>query len=245
MTCSSGHGAIRLAVILLAILFAEQAFAQGEPLKRWQGEAEAGLLLSSGNSDTENINARLSVVLNVSQKWKNEFGMEALYSEDSGDASAERYEASARSDYNFSGFDFAYARARYENDRFAGYSYRFSESVGYGRYLLKSESFTLQLEAGPGMTQIKLNDGETEEALILSVSGSFQWKFSKTAVFKEKITSDIAEGQAVTESIASVQTILVGNLALKATFTVREDSGAPPGVKRTDTRTSMTLVVSF
>lgn len=245
MPCHSGHGAMRLAVIVLAIFVAKNASAQEEPLERWQGEAEAGFLLTSGNTDTEKIDARLAVILNVSQRWKNELALAALYSEDSGEAGAERYEAFAKSDYKFSRSNFAYAKARYENDRFAGFSYRFSESVGYGRYLLQSERFTLRLEAGPGATQIKLNDGKTEESLILSVAGSFQWRFTKSATFKENIASDIASGQAVTESVTSLQSLLVGNLSLKASFTVRDDSGAPPGVKRTDTRTSLTLVVSF
>lgn len=245
MPCCNGHWVVRFAVIVMVMLIAGHAFAQGEPLEKWRGEAEAGLLLTGGNSDTEIINARLAVAHNVSRKWKNEFGFETLYSEDSGETSAERYDAFAKSDYKFTASNYGYAKARYENDRFAGYSYRVSESVGYGRYLLKSESFTLQLEAGPGATQVKLNDGKTEEFLILSVAGSFQWNFTKTAAFKEKISSDIAEGQAVTESVTTLQTLLVGNLSLKSAFSVRDDSGAPPGVKRTDSRTSLTLVISF
>jgi putative salt-induced outer membrane protein len=68
---------------LLSALPLSAAFATDAPPpppQGWSGSGEAGLAASSGNTRTENLNAKVSVKFNDGA-WKNEFYAQALRSE--------------------------------------------------------------------------------------------------------------------------------------------------------------------
>src|SRR5688572_15362699 len=89
----------------------------------WKGKGEAGLVVSSGNTETETANAKLSFT-HESRRWKNTFGGSGLYasSEEEG-KTAQRWEAFEQTDYNFSPRNFVFGALRYEEDEFSGFEY--------------------------------------------------------------------------------------------------------------------------
>jgi putative salt-induced outer membrane protein YdiY len=236
---------IKLVLMVLAFLIPSEAFAEDEAPRRWKGEAEAGVLATDGNTNTRNISARVGLELNLAEKWANEFGLEALYSEDSGEAAAERYVLYGKGSYRLDRANYVYLKARFENDRFAGYDHRISESAGYGRFVVRSEKLTIRLEGGPGGTHIKFRDSKKVDELILNLAGKLSWRLGDTATLGQEITADIGETRNVTESVTSLQTLVVGNLTTKIAYTLRNDSNPAPDTGSTDTRLSVTLVFSF
>lgn len=90
----------------------------------WTGKGEAGLVIASGNTDTKTANVKFQFA-NEIDKWKHQFDGAALYaSSDSDGTTAQRWEVSEQSDYNYSPRDFWFGAARYEDDRFSGFEYQ-------------------------------------------------------------------------------------------------------------------------
>lgn len=237
---------IKLVLIaIVAFLIPAAAFAGEEAPRRWKGEAEAGVITTDGNTKTRNISARAGLEVILAEKWDSEFGMEALYSEDSGETAAERYVLLGKGNYGLGRADYVYLKARFENDRFAGYDHRISESAGYGRFLVRSEKLTIRLEGGPGGTHIKFRDGGKVDELILNLAGRLSWRLGDTSTFGQEITADIGETRNITESVTSLKTLVVGNLSTKIAYTLRNDSNPAPDTRSTDTRLSVTLLFSF
>jgi putative salt-induced outer membrane protein len=63
--------------------------AAGPALADWSGNAQAGRVVSSGNTETETANAKLELVNEV-DAWKHKFGGAALYASDEEGTTADR-----------------------------------------------------------------------------------------------------------------------------------------------------------
>src|SRR5690606_34165538 len=71
---------------------------EDEPVRTWLATIELGLLLTSGNTEKESLKGRLDATQDLA-KWRNTYNLEAFSSNDRDKATAERYRASAKSDY--------------------------------------------------------------------------------------------------------------------------------------------------
>jgi putative salt-induced outer membrane protein len=210
----------------------------------WKGEGEFGYVSTSGNTDTTNLKARLGLV-NERDMWRHSAMLEALNASDNDVTTAERYAATWQTDYKFAEFDYIFGRIHYETDKFSGYDYRISETIGYGRRVLHRDDMTLDLEAGPGARQSKLETGESENEMIFRLAGRYAWQITEQSRFTQDLAFDIGEDATITKSVTALQASIVGNLSMKLSYTVENVSDVPPGVKKTDTQTAATLVYSF
>lgn len=210
----------------------------------WAGSGEAGYVATSGNTETSNLTLKLGLT-NEREKWRHNLALEGLKSEDDGDTTAERYLAAWQSDYKISEHDYLFGRLSYEDDKFSGYNYRITESIGYGRRVLDRNNMTLDLEAGPGLRQSELDNGDKENEAILRLAARYAWDITDHAKFTEELSSDIGEDATITKSVTALQADIVGNLAMKASFTIKNTSDVPAGIEKTDTETALTLVYGF
>ena len=132
--------------ILLLFTFSP-VVAEQTVTNKWSSDAEFGMVLTQGNTETQNINIKFNV-LNDRIKWRHEARLEALNNADGDQTTAERYSLFAKTGYKFAGKNYAFGTINYENDRFTGYQYRISEAIGFGRRLTESEAITLDVELG-------------------------------------------------------------------------------------------------
>ena len=155
--------------LLLALPCAAFADAPPPPPDGWSGTGEAGLAIASGNTKSENLNAKLDVKYNDDQ-WKDDIYLLAQRSKsnvtittiDSGtspptlvsnsryDLTANRYETGASLGYKFDDRSYIVGALRYEHDEFSPYDYQYVASIGYGYQFLKNASDELSAEGGPG-----------------------------------------------------------------------------------------------
>ncbi len=219
------------------------AMAEDAP-KPWKGEAGLGVVATSGNTETTTVKASAGVVYEKEQ-WRHTGKFDALNSSDAVRTTAERYLLSGKSDYKFDELNYMFGTVGYESDRFAGFDYRLTEVLGYGRRVINQSNLTLDLEAGPGARQTKFKTGDSDSELIGRVAGNLLWKFSPTASFSQNVTSDFGSKSTVTRSVTALTAQLVGGLAMKLSFTARHISDAPITAKKTDTETAVTLVYGF
>jgi len=210
----------------------------------WSGEAELGLVLTTGNTETQSINAKTKVI-NERAAWRHTFAATVLNTADDVRTTSEKYFLSGQSDYKFSEFEYFFGIVTYEDDRFSGYDYQVSEVLGYGRRIIHEPSLTLDLEGGPGARQSKTTNGDSDNELIVRLAGNLEWKISDSADFSEQLSTEIGEDKTITKSITALKAQIVGSLAMKVSLTIKHTSEVPMGNKKTDSETALTLVYSF
>lgn len=210
----------------------------------WKGAGEFGYAATSGNTDTQSLSAKLNLT-HERTHWRHTLNLEGLNNADHDVTTAERYAGSWQTDYKFAKFDYVFGRLSYETDKFSGYDYRTSETAGYGRRVLSTDSMTLDLEAGAGARQSRLETDGTEHETIARLAGHYAWQLGPNAKFTEEASTEIGADATVTRSVTALQTDIIGNLAMKLSYTVENTSDVPSGVAKTDTETMVSLVYKF
>ncbi len=229
---------------LIPLLACTSATAGVLPEGSWKSTAEFGLVATGGNTETTSLKARATVSLET-MEWLHSVTADALNTSDENGTTAERYFAGIKSEYKLGEKSFLYIMADYEDDRFAGFDYRLSESVGYGRTFLENDTWLLKAEVGPGARQTRYNDESHDSELTLHTAGSLGWQISASSRFTQDLSIDFGSDNTVTESVSAVTSSIVGNLAMKASFSVKHNSEVPPDTEKTDTQLTMTLVYTF
>lgn len=209
----------------------------------WEAEIEYGMVMTTGNTETESTNGSLEVEREQA-RWRQNTSARALRTVDSDTTVAERYTLSYKLDYRFRERDYGFATARYEDDRFSGYDYRASEALGYGRNVVDGPRLRFDLEVGAGMTHDVPEGGDREDHAMTRLAGDLRWQIREQARFRQSL---LVEDAAVTyvESESSLTSQVVDNLAMRASLQVRHYSEVPAETEETDTITSFNLVYSM
>lgn len=211
----------------------------------WKGEAAAGLLLTSGNSETESANGKFELIY-LHNQWKNRFTATAINSGDEMGRTVERYTVSDQLDYNFTERDYAFAAIDYERDRFGGFRQRTVESLGYGRHVLTGPEHILDVEIGAGARQTEEQDtGMKEDEVIGRLGGRYLWTLTETSSFGQTLRVEGGENNTFTEAVTELKMSIIGNLFAAVLFTVRNNTDVPPDTEKTDTITAVNLSYSF
>ena len=229
---------------VLMISAAGSVFADEAAPKSWKGNAELGIVKTSGNTTTQSINAKAGIAYERDQ-WRHNAGIEILNTSTDEVTSAERYTVTGKSDYKFDALQYLFVTIAYESDRFAGFDDRTTEAIGYGRRVISRDTVTLDLEAGPGARQTRFTDGDSTSEALGRLVAAFAWKLSDTATFTEDLSSDIGQDVTINKSVTALKAQVAGNLAMKASYTVRNVSKVPVGTRKTDSETTLTLVYGF
>jgi len=227
---------------LLALLVAAPGHAQDEG--PWGGKASLGYLSTTGNSETLNVSAAAELEYQ-SGKWDHLAQVSAVGAQQEDETTAEAYLAAWKSEYSFSEFNYAFGRVRWQKDKFSGYDQQMSETVGYGRRILHSDRHTLNGEAGIGLRQSDLRDGSSENETILRGSLDYTLKLSENAEFGQDFLVESGSENTFMESVTELKASLIGELALKASYTIRRNTTVPAGSEKTDTFTAIALEYEF
>ncbi|CAG9000138.1 MAG: hypothetical protein CENE_02128 [Candidatus Celerinatantimonas neptuna] len=239
-----------LALSILLIVLTSKAMASDisdTKLKKdgYAGEAEAGINITSGNTNSSIGHGHL-VVDFLYGHWRHNTDFETNYTKDSGVVSAERYYASYKANREWSKTFYTYGLITYENDRFNGFDHTVTTSLGYGHQLYHSDNMKLIMEIGPGWRHNETSSNSNEG--IFRLAFNYQWEISKSATFHQKLTNEAGSNNTLTRTVSSISSTIWGPLALKASVTVTHqthpiDDDEQP--KHLDTLTALTLLYSF
>lgn len=237
---------IRTGILIAALGCMATAQAEDEPVNGWSAEVAAGLILTSGNTDSDSFTGTAEVI-NQRDYWRHTGKAEMYTSSTDGDKTAERYHASVKTDYKIAGGpNYVFGMLMYEDDSFSGYDYEASETAGYGRSIIQRPDMKLDLEVGGGARQRKETvTGDSSNEAIVRGAGKFEWIMRESVTFVEDLSVESGEEATITTSITSLTSQLIGNLAAKLAFRIRNATDVPEGVKNTDTETTATLVYKF
>lgn len=216
-----------------------QSFTEG-----WSGEGTIGAFTSSGNTSSTGvaIGAKLT---KESLKWENTLAGAVNYQKDNGVTSQERYFIGNDLHYKFSPRFYALAIVSWERDTFAGYTSRFSESLGLGYKVIDTPKVVLGLEGGPAPRQTNYVLTGNSSDFAGRVAGNFVWNIGATTAFTETASYFFGGETNTFTSDTALTTKLYGSLSARISFFLQNESNPQPGLEATDTTTRFTLVYGF
>lgn len=237
-------------VAIVAISAAPLAY--GQDAKDWEGEAELGVLITTGNTDETNINGRLGLKHEI-ESWRNMAEFSSNYSEAEDETTTEKYKSSLETNYKFDENQYFFLRGTYERDRFSGYDFESTVTTGYGnRVWNQGKRSFLDLSVGGGYRFNKLeevnDEGEDEEKEAIGrLAAQFNYALSENALFRQKLSTEIGldENNVISQSETALKANIVGNLSMKLAYRVEHVSDAPADSNSTDTETSISLLYGF
>ena len=234
---------VALFLLPLSLSAHEEPAAEEDP-SPWSGKISFGYLATSGNTENSNLNGGFEVGY-ATGKWTHLLDAYAINASENNVNTAEAYGAGWKSEWNLSETSFLYGKLSYRNDRFSGFPTQFSQTVGYGRRFIDTARHTLNAEAGAGARQSERADGVDENNVILDAALHYKWTFSETANFTQDLGLEYGENNTYLESVSAVTARLVGQLALVASYTIKNNSDVPVGSEKTDTFSAITLEYIF
>ncbi len=220
------------------------AWAPAAAALTWKGEVDLGFVATQGNTNTSTLNGALDLQVRYGA-WRHAVRVEALHASDRGTTTAERYVGDLTNHYDLSAVSYLFGNVRYESDRFSGYSYQAAEAAGYGRRFRPLPALKAELEAGPGLRQSRETTGSSTNEAIFRAAGRLVWQLTPNAKFQQRVRLDSGRANTSIESVSSLQSTVIGALALKLSETVKYNTSVPAGTKNTDLLTSVNLVYSF
>ena len=218
-------------------------------------QGEFGLVLARGNTDTRTANAKLEL-LRATRTVKDDFEIEGLYGKTGEIVTAERWATNLQRDWNIGAQTFWFLGGHYEHDLFSGFAYQGSLATGVGYEFIETDSTKLQAQVGAGYRRLRPEqliesslgevtahiEGTSEGELIGSGKLAFEHSFNKQTKIADTVTTVAGSQNIYLENDLALNVKINGSLSLSVGYTVRNNSAPPPGLKHTDTLTTVNLV---
>ena len=216
--------------------------AQTDPT--FQSELELGAIITSGNTEDQNIKMRASFEWDR-ESWQYGFSSDGFRSSNTNGLVAQRLYHVGRASYEINSDSFVRARASYEDDRFSGFDNQSDFSVNYGRNLLLNlADMSLAINFGAGVRQSKQGDITNNEAIARG-EGNFEWALSRSATFSQNFSIDSGSDSSIVRSESAIESEILDNLTMKFSIKLKHQTVVPFLREKTDTETAVTLVMNF
>jgi len=210
----------------------------------WDGEGEFGFGMSRGN--THETTGTLGLKLKKeSLRFRHKVTANADYARSDGATTREKFNAGYALDYKFDGRFYSYGSARWERDKFAGYTRRFTESIGFGYAAIEMPNMQLDLEAGPSLRQTHYITGPSDNKLAARASAAYRWTIHDGLEFTEDASALMDSGNKTLQSTTAITSKLIGALSARLSFNWQRETNPPLGLKKDDYVTHLTAVYDF
>ena len=232
----------RLAVLATLGLAASTGFAQDE--EGFSGRAALGYLATSGNSDSDSLNANFDLWWNY-EPWSHSLAGRAIQSNTSGINTAKAYGLTWQSNYAVNETDYIFGLVAWDKDKFSAYDQQLREGIGYGRRFIDRERHILNGQAGIGARQADLRNGMDQNEAIVLLGGDYRWIISETSEFSQTLSIESGSDNTYLEATSALSANVRDNLALVISYTLKNNSDVLPGTEKTDTFTAISLEYAF
>ncbi len=243
-----------LKIFLVAIVFAvpieasAQEPVEKKPEKNWKGNVEAGTTIVNGNTKQESLFNK-SDIRYKKGNWGDKFKTRMENTKTNNVRVRERYDVNNSLRYDYDEMHFSFVELEYIDDRYGGYDYRISESVGYGYHFIKSDEMMLSSQFSAGSRQVKFTNADKEDSWLVRVGGDFEWKINKDIEFKQHLDLSFDRETEITRSDTSLK-IKMRSISDSLYFSLsyfleRKSNTVSPDVKNTDSTLMMMFGYSF
>lgn len=236
----------------------------------WTGSGELGFASTTGNTRSQNLDAKLGLNQENAQ-WKNSFFLDALRSKTQVkvqqpdgsysrkyDTTANRYDGGASVGYKLDPRSYIVGAGRYEHDDFGANTWQAIVSIGYGYIALKTQRTELSFEIGPGFkeyqpadTTITVNgvsqpytQGRQKEAVARGLV-NYKYRLTSSTTFDNTFLMEAGSKDKYFQDDAGLAVSMTKKLSLKVGYEVRHHSTVLPGVKKTDTLATTNIVYNL
>jgi putative salt-induced outer membrane protein len=236
----------------------------------WTGSGELGFASATGNTRSQNIDAKLGLN-QENEQWKNAFFLDFLRTKaqqsvvDASGATVEklnttanRYDGGASVGYKLDPRSYIVGAGRYEHDQFGANIWQGVISLGYGYIALKDERNELSFEIGPGYKRYRPANVDTliggaEVPVTQPTMGevvarglvNYKFKLTANTAFEDTFLMEAGSKNTYLQNDAGLAVSMTKKMALKVGFQVRHNSDVLPGIKKMDTLTTTNLVYNF
>lgn len=210
------------------------------------GALDLGASLSSGDTRERALSARIEARQGLGEHWRHELAVDGDWARRSGATSQQRLTGEHRLFYAFSKRATVFQFLRGEYDRFAGFDYRITESIGVGYDVVSTPRLTWHLEGGPGVRFIALADSPAmEQEPIARLSSELTWRLRPDWTLENRSSAFLGgEGNTLENRIsleARINSALFGRVSLH----LRYDTKDLAGISKLDTLTRFSIGYRF
>lgn len=240
--------------IFLVGIFSWSALADEAPkLPEWENNAEASLLLTSGNTEVTTLGLGLGSIYRP-DPWTVKGKGAYVTSKTVGVKTAESLEFGLRGERKITEALSGYLSSSFFKNEFAGFESRWGLEAGISYLLLSEEAHTLTTDLGFGFLKENLISGPMGASLgdrsfaTGRLGVEYKWKISPSAELSDSLSllenfSETSDWR-LSNQIA-LTTIMTDMLSLKVGFKVDYLNTPVSGKKSTDTATTVALVAKF
>lgn len=232
----------RILVFASLALASVPGLAQDE--EGFSGRAGLGYLATTGNSETDSLNANFVMGWNYAP-WHHRFNGLAVRSSTANVTTAQAYGLAWKSNYDIDETAYWYGLVAWDQDEFSAYDQQVREAVGYGRHFIDTERHVLSGEVGLGARQADLRNGTSQDEAILRLSGDYKWTISETSRFGQTLAIESGSDNTYLEATSSLSADIRDNLAIVVSYTIKNNSDVLPGTEKTDTFTAVSIEYTY
>lgn len=233
----------KLFILLVIMCFAAPLSAAEEA--GWSGKGEFGLVMTSGNSDTQSVNLGLGFEKET-EKWHHKFAASALNAETDDTKTANRFDLEWQSDYKLTEDSYVLGSVRYSDDDFSAFSKSIAAVLGYGRKILDNETHKFNGEIGLGVREdTDAITGQSNSEAIISGVLDYSWAISESTAFTNRLLVESGSDNTYVENDTALSVSINDRLALKVGLNIRHNTDVTGILDDTDTVTTANLVYNF
>nr|MBV6630010.1 DUF481 domain-containing protein [Oceanococcus sp. HetDA_MAG_MS8] len=253
----AGCGAV--SVLVFTALGAQAAEAESQP-NPWFGKVAAGLVATSGNAESRSQNAEYELrygredalwelssrgaLLQVRSEVQNTDADGEVRSDQQ--TTAENYRLDVRAERRVNEQNYVFAEAEYFKDLFASIRTSTTQTLGYGRRLLNTDTTSFDLELGAGARQQELQaTRDSEDEFVGQLTARLSWDPHERTSLTQRVTVQSGSENTVSESQTRIKFSVIGALWTQLGLDVRHNSQVSEGLESTDTRSSVSVLYEF
>ncbi len=210
----------------------------------WQGTVSVGYLASTGSVRSSNLDARLYLT-NHDGAWTNILDYHFVQGSAQGTVNTSTRNGAWESSYAFTPSNYVFSLLDYYSNPFSGYTHRETAAVGYGRRLFHVAGQQLDASFGVGMRHSVLVNQAVRTSAIERVALGYRWKLNRLSHFSERLSVARGTNDVYSEAVTSLTAHLAGNFAISLSYTLEHNSNVLPGLAKTDTYTSVSLIYTL
>lgn len=214
----------------------------------WLGSnAVAGIILNTGDTISQNVNAGLTVIYNPN-RWHTQFDSTYMRATQDDKIKDQQINVIIKPSYYFQKSTSAYVSAEYRNFRNDGFNYVYRENVGFGHDLYSTPTFSWQIYAGPGLSQYKVQNDPTatrQNKLSVQYGSVLNWQISKSTGVNEKIEVNDMRDYVLSQSITRLTTQINSRLSAQLQVSLNHNSKPDTDKKKLNTTTQFNLVFNL
>jgi len=208
------------------------------------GSASFGLTITSGNTDTQNINLD-AYIKNDQEFYRHNYFANYLQSETDDVTTADRFLVGYKLDKKISPVSYIWGEIRYEQDDFSTFDSQITGSTGYGRHVLNDDWNKLDLEGGIGYRSSELQNGDSQDEIVFRGALFYTRQITETSSFHQDIIVLAGSDNTSVDSKTALRATILGNIAGEVAYIVKYNTDPIAGFTSTDTTTALSLVYGF